>query len=117
MAGGGIAVTASGGWRGVLTAFIRRQRLPCWRILTVAPRLHQGMLGWIVLLIKGDAMGNLKTFGLVAFERWGGLRPACTWDSRGRCFVPLFGGIWVRRFYGIGNRPDTENFTPYIGMD
>jgi len=41
-------------------------------------------------------MGNFKTFWIFGFEWWGGLRPEKMWDRRGRCFRPLFGGIWIR---------------------
>ena len=41
-------------------------------------------------------MGNMKTFLIIAYERWGGLRPECAWDKKGRCFVPVILGIWIR---------------------
>lgn len=41
-------------------------------------------------------MGNMKTFFVFGFERWGGLRPAKAWNKNGRCFVPVFLGVWIR---------------------
>ena len=43
-----------------------------------------------------QSMGHMRTFGLLGFERWGGLRPAKMWTPDGRCFVPMFWGLWRR---------------------
>jgi len=41
-------------------------------------------------------MGNMKTFFIFGFERWGWLRPARMWQKDGRCFIPLIFGLWIR---------------------
>ena len=41
-------------------------------------------------------MGNMKTFLFVGFEWWGGLKPAKCW-LKGKCFIPLVFGFWIRR--------------------
>jgi len=62
-------------------------------------------------------MGNMKTFWLFGFERWGGLRPAQMWTKGGRCFVPMCFGFWRRSFAGDKEAPNVKNFTPYLGKD
>jgi len=42
-------------------------------------------------------MGNMKTFFIFGYERWGGLRPDRMWTKDGRCYIPLFFGIWVSK--------------------
>lgn len=44
-------------------------------------------------------MGKMKTYWLFAYEQWGGLRPAYVIDERGRVFVPVAYGFWIRRFF------------------
>ena len=41
-------------------------------------------------------MGNMKTFIFFAYEQWGGLKPEMAWDKKGRCFIPILFGFWVR---------------------
>jgi hypothetical protein len=41
-------------------------------------------------------MGHMRTLGSWGFEWWGEMRPAAMWMNDGRCFKPLFLGIWIR---------------------
>jgi hypothetical protein len=41
-------------------------------------------------------MSKMKTWWLFGFQRWGGLRPVAMWFPDGRCFRPLFLGVWIR---------------------
>jgi hypothetical protein len=40
----------------------------------------------------------MKTLGCFGFERWGRLRPAAMWTSKGVKYTPtIIPGLWVRR--------------------
>jgi hypothetical protein len=41
-------------------------------------------------------MGSMKTFFIFGFERWGNLKPSKMWLGKGKCYCPLFLGIWIR---------------------
>ena len=42
-------------------------------------------------------MGNLKTWWILGFERWGSLKPAEMMSGDGVKYMPLFAGIWLRK--------------------
>jgi hypothetical protein len=47
--------------------------------------------------VKGFDMGNMKTWWIFGFERWGDLRPAEMTTAKGVRYIPLFRGLWLRR--------------------
>jgi len=44
-------------------------------------------------------MSKMKTWWLIGYQRWGGLKPAAMWFPDGRCFRPLLLGVWIRDPY------------------
>ena len=42
-------------------------------------------------------MGNMKTFWIFGFERWGGLKPAEMQTVNGDRFIPVIFGLWIRK--------------------
>jgi hypothetical protein len=45
-------------------------------------------------------MGNMKTWFIFGFEKWGGLKPAYCIDNKGNKLKPLFWGIWIKSTKG-----------------
>jgi hypothetical protein len=41
-------------------------------------------------------MGNLKTWFIFGYEKWGNLKPAYVCRDDGKCLKPLFFGVWIR---------------------
>ncbi len=41
-------------------------------------------------------MGHMKTWWIFGFEWWGGLRPAEMTTGKGKRYIPLLLGLWLR---------------------
>ncbi len=41
-------------------------------------------------------MISMKYFLFFGFNWWGYLRPTYMWNNKGKCYKPLFLGIWIR---------------------
>lgn len=39
---------------------------------------------------------KMKTWWIFGFQWWSVMRPAKMWMRDGRCYVPLFLGLWIR---------------------
>lgn len=47
---------------------------------------------------KDISAKTMRTFGVFGLKHWGRSRPAIAidWTPDGRCFMPLFLGVWIR---------------------
>ena len=43
-----------------------------------------------------NKMGNIKTWFIFGFEKWGGLNPAYAYNDDNKYMKPLFFGLWAR---------------------
>jgi hypothetical protein len=48
------------------------------------------------LMASINNMGHMIEFFCLGFELWGVARPAKCWNNNGKCYEPLFLGLWVR---------------------
>lgn len=48
---------------------------------------------------RESAMGNMKTWFIFGYEKWGGLKPSYCLSPDGKCLKPLFFGLWIKCKY------------------
>ena len=44
-------------------------------------------------------MGNIKTFLIFGFEKWGTLKPICMYKDGKYYYKPVFLGLWIKIFW------------------